>query len=65
MVELKERGSFCAWANEILFGWVIFEWRPEAEKVAEGLSDGAGKTKVQRGGERCELQGQQATWNQV
>ena len=50
---------------EILFGWVIFEWRPEAEKVAEGLSDGAGKTKVQRGGERCELQGQQATWNQV
>ena len=28
---MKERGSFCAWANEILFGWVIFEWRPEAE----------------------------------
>lgn len=33
---------------EILFEWIMFEWSPEAEEVAEGLSEGAGKTEEGR-----------------
>lgn len=29
----------------------MFEWSPEAEEVAEGLSAGAGKAEEKRGGE--------------
>lgn len=38
---------------QILFEWTVFEWSPEAEGVAERLSEGAGKTEREERGRSC------------